>query len=97
MWYAEKLAKLLNDGTTAEDLAEKLTIRRLCYEIEKLEEEVPEAPEVKEEEPPVQEVKEEETPVQKVKEQKAKSFWARVSLETSSDEEDEPNLEKKNA
>jgi len=84
MWYAEKLSKLLNDGTTAEDLAEKLTIRRLCYEIEKLEETQEEVPE-----PP---------PAQKVKEEKSKSFWARLSLETSSDEdEDEGDLEKKNA
>lgn len=88
MWYAEKLAKLLNDGTTAENLAEKLTIRRLCYEIEKLEEtlegEVPEPPAP------------EPAPLAKVKEEKAKSFWARISLETSSDE-DEADLEKKNA
>lgn len=87
MWYAEKLAKLLNDGTTAEELAEKLTIRRLCYEIEKLEdaeEEVPEPPKAPEEAPlppaPVQE--------ETKKSEKVKSFWARVSLETSSDEED---------
>jgi hypothetical protein len=86
MWYAEKLAKLLNDGTTAEELAEKLTIRRLCYEIEKLEEaqeeEVPEPPKAPEEAPPA--------PVQEEvkKSEKVKSFWARVSLETSSDEED---------
>lgn len=80
MWYAEKLAKLLNDDTTAEELAEKLTIRRLCYEIEKLEEEeVPEPPPAPEEAPPA--------PVQE-KTEKVKSFWARVSLETSSDEED---------
>ena len=79
MWYAEKLAKLLNDGTTAEELAEKLTIRRLCYEIERLEEteeeEVPEPPKA-----PVQE--------DPKKSDKVKSFWARISLETSSDEED---------
>ena len=86
MWYAEKLAKLLNDGTTAEELAEKLTIRRLCYEIERLEdaeeEEVPEPPKAPEEAPPA--------PVQEEtkKSEKVKSFWARVSLETSSDEED---------
>ena len=82
MWYAEKLAKLLNDGTTAEELAEKLTIRRLCYEIERLEEteeeEVPEPPKAPEEAPPA--------PVKESA--KVRSFWARISLETSSDEED---------
>ena len=89
MWYAEKLAKLLNDGTTAEELAEKLTIRRLCYEIERLEEEeVPEAPEVPE--PPKAPEEAPPAPVQEdpKKNAKVKSFWARVSLETSSDEED---------
>jgi len=89
MWYAEKLAKLLNDGTTAEELAEKLTIRRLCYEIERLEdaeEEVPEPPKAPEEAPPAPDP----APVQEEtkKSEKVKSFWARVSLETSSDEED---------
>jgi hypothetical protein len=88
MWYAEKLAKLLNDGTTAEELVEKLTIRRLCYEIEKLEEaaeeEVPEPPKAPEEAPPAPAPVQEETK----KSEKVKSFWARVSLETSSDEED---------
>jgi len=90
MWYAEKLAKLLNDGTTAEELAEKLTIRRLCYEIEKLEdEEVPEPPKAPEEVPPAP-APVAPAPVQEEtkKNEKVKSFWARVSLETSSDEED---------
>jgi hypothetical protein len=87
MWYAEKLAKLLNDGTTAEQLAEKMSVRRLCYEIEKLEETEPE-PEP-EAEPVVEQVKE--------KEKKVKSFWARISLETSSDEEDDDDLETKEA
>ena len=79
LWYAQKLATLRNDGSKAEDLAEQMTIRRLCYEIEKLEgeEEVPNAEEKKEEVP--------EPPPKKVK---AKSFWARVALETSSDEEE---------
>lgn len=90
MWYADKLAKLLNDGTTAEELAEKLTIRRLCYEIEKLEEEdVPEPPPASEETPKAPE-EAPPAPVQEEikKSEKVKSFWARVSLETSSDEED---------
>lgn len=87
MWYAEKLAKLLNDGTTAEQLAEKMSVRRLCYEIEKLEEAEPEP------EPEPKAVPETEPIVEK--ENKFKSFWARISLETSSD--DEGDLETKEA
>ena len=89
LWYAQKLATLRNDGSKAEDLAEQMTIRRLCYEIEKLEveEEVPNAEE-KEEEVPNAEEKKEEVPEPPPKKVKAKSFWARVALETSSDEEE---------
>lgn len=69
LWYAQKLATLQGDPTKAEELSEQMTIRRLCYEIEKLEEEeVPPPP------PP--------------KKLKCKSFWARVALETSSDDEE---------
>ena len=39
IWYAQKLAALRNDGSDPETLAKELTIRRMCYEIEKLEEE----------------------------------------------------------
>jgi len=86
LWYAQKLATLRNDGSKAEDLAEQMTIRRLCYEIEKLEveEEVPNAEELANEEKKKED--EEEVPEPPPKKVKAKSFWARVALETSSDE-----------
>jgi hypothetical protein len=85
LWYAQKLATLRNDGSKAEDLAEQMTIRRLCYEIEKLEVEEEEVPN---EEPADEKKKEEEeVPEPPPKKVKAKSFWARVALETSSDEE----------
>jgi outer membrane biosynthesis protein TonB len=93
LWYAQKLATLRNDGSTAESLADQMTIRRLCYEIEKLEEETPadDPPVETPEETPVEETPEEETPevveVPKVPKGKPKSFWSRLALETSSDEE----------
>jgi hypothetical protein len=89
LWYAQKLATLRNDGSTAESLAEQMTIRRLCYEIEKLEEEAPEEEtpaEAPAEETPVV-TPEEEVPEVQEKPKKPKSFWARVALETSSDED----------
>ena len=85
LWYAQKLATLRNDGSKAEDLAEQMTIRRLCYEIEKLEVEEEEVPNVEE---LANEEKKEEVPEPSPKKVKAKSFWARVALETSSDEEE---------
>lgn len=89
LWYAQKLAQLLNDGTTAEDLVDKFTIRRLCYEIEKLEDETETETETEK-----KSEKEKEKDEEVVKSEKVKSFWARLSLETSSDE-DEVDLEKK--
>jgi len=90
LWYAQKLATLRNDGSTAETLADQMTIRRLCYEIEKLEEETPptESPEETLEETPVEtpEVTPGVTPEEQKKE-KPKSFWSRLALDTSSDEE----------
>jgi len=94
LWYAQKLATLRNDGSTAESLADQMTIRRLCYEIEKLEDETPvdppaESPEETPEETPVESPEEdipEVTPVEPKKE-KPKSFWSRLALDTSSDEE----------
>jgi len=83
LWYAQKLATLLNDGSKAEDLAEKMTIRRLCYEIEKLEEEKEEPEPVKEETKP--EPKPEPEAVKT--EGKPRGFWSRLVFDSSSDEE----------
>jgi len=90
LWYAQKLATLRNDGSTAESLAEQMTIRRLCYEIEKLEEEAPEEEtpaEAPAEGTPVEQTAEEEVPEVPEKPTNPKSFWARLALETSSDED----------
>ncbi len=79
IWYAQKLATLRNDGSKPEELAEQMTIRRLCYEIEKIEEQQAEAEAV--EEAKVEEVLANQEKV------KPKSFWARLALDSSSDEE----------
>jgi hypothetical protein len=87
LWYAQKLAELRNDGSKPEELAEQMTIRRLCYEIEKLEE----LQAAKAEDEPVAPAPapEEEVPeVPNETKKKPKSFWARVALETSSDEDE---------
>jgi hypothetical protein len=83
LWYAQKLASLRNDGSKPAELAEQMTIRRLCYEIEKLEEEQQEEPE------PETEVEEVLANQEKVKKTKPKSFWARIALDSSSEEEDD--------
>ena len=81
LWYAQKLATLRNDGSKPEELAEQMTIRRLCYEIEKIEEQQAEA---EDEVPDVVEVL-----ANQEKAKKPKSFWARLALDSSSDEEED--------
>ena len=81
LWYAQKLATLRNDGSKPEELAEQMTIRRLCYEIEKIEE-----AETKAE---TEEVEEALANKEKAKKTKPKSFWARIALDSSEEEEDE--------
>lgn len=39
IWYAQKLAVLRNDGSDPEKLAKEMNLQRLCYEIERIEEE----------------------------------------------------------
>jgi hypothetical protein len=80
LWYAQKLATLRNDGSKPEELAEQMTIRRLCYEIEKLEEEQAEAED---------EVPDVEVLANQEKAKKPKSFWARLALDSSSEEDEE--------
>jgi anti-sigma-K factor RskA len=86
LWYAQKLASLRNDGSKPAELAEQMTIRRLCYEIEKLEEEQAETEPEPEPEPKVEEVLANQ---EKVKKTKPKSFWARLALDSSSEEEED--------
>lgn len=94
LWYAQKLATLRNDGSKPEELAEQMTIRRLCYEIEKIEEEEAEAeakvePKVEPKaEPEVEEKK-------KNRRKKVKSFWSRIILDSSSSSEADSDLEEK--
>jgi glycyl-tRNA synthetase beta subunit len=85
LWYAQKLATLRGDGSKPEELAEQMTIRRLCYEIEKIEEQQAEA-EAEDEVPEVEEVLANE---KKAKKTKPKSFWARIALDSSSEEDEE--------
>jgi hypothetical protein len=77
---AERLAKLRNDGTDPKEL-EKLSVQKLHYEIQRLEEAEPE-PEVAEPEPEV------EAPHPK-KEKKEKSLWSVLVLDDSSSEDEE--------
>jgi hypothetical protein len=77
---AERLAKLRNDGTDPKEL-EKLSVQKLHYEIQRLEEAEPE-PEVTEPEPEV-----ESPPPQK--EKKEKSLWSLLVLDDSSSEDEE--------
>jgi hypothetical protein len=80
---AERLAKLLNDGTDPKEL-EKLSVQKLHYEIQKLEETEPEVTEpVQEPEPEVEEV-----PPPK-KEKKEKTLWRLLVLDDSSSEDEE--------
>jgi hypothetical protein len=75
---AERLAKLRNDGTDPKEL-EKLSVQKLHYEIQKLEETEPESapePEVEEAPPPK-------------KEKKEKSLWSLLVLDDSSSEDEE--------
>jgi hypothetical protein len=83
LWYAQKLATLRNDGSKPEELAEQMTIRRLCYEIEKIEEQQAEA------EDEVPDVEVEEVLANQEKAKKPKSFWARLALDSSSEEEED--------
>ena len=73
---AERLAKLRNDGTDPKEL-EKLSVQKLHYEIQRLEEAEPE-PEPEVESPP---------PPQK--EKKEKSLWSLLVLDDSSSEDEE--------
>jgi len=86
--FATILASLRGKGEDPQKLAEEMTLRKLCYEIEKAENEsnIPE-PEVEpevESEPEVEAVEEEEEPPRKNR--RPKSFWSRLNAESSEDE-----------
>lgn len=75
--FAKILASLRNDGSDPQKLAQEMTLRKLCYEIEKLESEKEAA------ETPTPEPAAPPPPPEK----KAKPFWSFLTLESSSDEE----------
>lgn len=81
---AERLAKLLNDGTDPKEL-EKLSVQKLHYEIQKLEETEEQEPEPEPVQAPEPEV---EAPPPK-KEKKEKSLWRVLVLDDSSSEDEE--------
>jgi hypothetical protein len=77
--FATELAALLKDGSDPQKLAQDMTMRKLLYEIERLEQEAeavkaePEAPEA---------VKAEEPPRQK----RPKPFWAWLTVDSSDED-----------
>ena len=86
IWYAKKLSELRlqlkkEDETDPEILATQMKTSRLCYEIEKLEDEIEESKEP-ETAPPSEEQK--EVPNTK-KKNGTKSFWSRFIFDSESD------------
>ena len=77
---AERLAKLRNDGTDPKEL-EKLSVQKLHYEIQRLEEAEPEVTEPEPEPEP-------EAPPPP-KEKKEKSLWQILVLDDTSSEDEE--------
>jgi len=76
---AERLAKLRNDGTDPKEL-EKLSVQKLHYEIQRLEEAEAE---------PEPEVEEPAPPPPPPKEKKEKSLWQILVLDDDTSSEDE--------
>jgi hypothetical protein len=66
IWYAKKLASLRDDNSDPEAFVKTMTISRMCYEIEKIEDEI-EAKAAKEAAKAVPKKKKEKEP---------KSFWS---------------------
>lgn len=81
--FATILASLRGKGEDPHKLAEEMTLRKLCYEIEKAEA-APEA--AVEPEPEVEVEPEVEPEVETRKTGKPKSFWSRLNNESSDDE-----------
>lgn len=76
--FAVILSTLRGQGEDPQKLASEMTLRKLCYEIEKLEEEAALA--AQPEEPPPEENKAPE------KRQVPKPLWSRLNLEDSDEE-----------
>ena len=71
--FATELAALLKDGSEPQKLAKDMTMRKLLYEIERLEQEA--KPEAEPEAPPRQ--------------KRPKPFWAWLTVDSSDEDNDE--------
>jgi hypothetical protein len=76
--FATILASLRKDGSDPQKLASEMSLRKLCYEIEKAEAEAEKVPEVPPEVPA--------PPAPKKRVQKIKPFWAFLTLESSDED-----------
>jgi hypothetical protein len=88
--FATILAAMRKDGSKPEDLAKEMTIMKLCYEIQKLEDaEVPEPEPESETETPEEDIKEieikEEPPKKRKRAIPTRSLWSRITLDESSE------------
>lgn len=77
--FATILASLRGDGSDPQKLASEMTLRKLCYEIEKIEAAQEAAAEAAAAAPAP-------PPSQKKKNYKIKPFWAFLTLESSDEE-----------
>lgn len=77
--FATELAALLKDGSDPKQLAQDMTMRKLLYEIERLEQEAKPEPE------PVEKPETETPPRQR----RPKPFWAWLTVDSSDEDNDE--------
>jgi len=73
--FATELAALLKDGSEPQKLAQDMTMRKLLYEIERLEQEAKPEPAPEPEAPPRQ--------------KRPKPFWAWLTVDSSDEDNDE--------
>lgn len=78
--FATELAALLKDGSDPKQLAQDMTLRKLLYEIERLEKEAESTKAVPEPEP------EPEAPP---RQKRPKPFWAWLTVDSSDEDNDE--------
>lgn len=92
--FATILAAMRKDGSKPEDLAKEMTIMKLCYEIQKIEDTESEVTEVTEEPEPEPDTPEEDIKEIEIKEEPPKkrkraiptrSLWSRITLDESSE------------
>ena len=71
--FATELAALLKDGSDPQKLAQDMTMRKLLYEIERLEQEAEAKPK----------------PVDQPRQKRPKPFWAWLTVDSSDEDNDE--------